>query len=94
MGFIRKIFRLTTIGGTATVGTFFWATRNDILVPLTPSDQIFHSSAYKKFNPSNNPTTDDLYIRKVPLSQLNPSLLEKKGKLAEAFCAGVWSGWG
>lgn len=91
MGFIRKIFKLTTIGGTATVGTFFWATRNDVYVPLSPSDPIFHSSHLKKLNPSNNPTINDLYVRKVPLSELNPSLLEKKGKLTEAFCAGIWS---
>lgn len=33
-------------------------------------------------------------IRKVPLSQIDPKLLEKKGKLAEKFCAGVWGGLG
>ena len=94
MGFIGKILKLTTIGGTATVGTFFWATRNDVYVPLSPSDPIFHSASFKKLNPSKNPTTHDLYVRKVPLSQLNSVLLEKKGKLAEAFCAGIWSRWG
>lgn len=33
-------------------------------------------------------------MRRVPLSQIKPELLEKDGKLAEAFCAGVWSGLG
>lgn len=90
MGFFRKAF----IGGTATIGTFLWITRKDEFVPMTPTDEIYESKNFKKFNPSNNPTTHDLYVRKVPLSQLNPSLLEKKGKLVEAFCVGIWSRWG
>ncbi|KAL4891811.1 hypothetical protein BDV59DRAFT_181028 [Aspergillus ambiguus] len=94
MGFIKKAFKLTTYGGTATLGAFFWATRKDVFVPMSPSDSIFHSNFYRAQNPSNNPTVHDFCIRRVPLSDIDPSLLEKKGKLAEAFCAGVWSGWG
>ena len=35
-------------------------------------------------------------MRKVPLAQIKPQLLEKEGegKLVEAFCAGVWGGIG
>ena len=35
-------------------------------------------------------------MRKVPLSKIKPQLLEKEkeGKLVEAFCAGVWGGYG
>ncbi|EAU37806.1 conserved hypothetical protein [Aspergillus terreus NIH2624] len=94
MGFIKKAFKLTTYGGTATLGAFFWATRKDVFVPMSPTDSIFHSAPYRAQNPSNNPTVHDLCVRRVPLSEINPSLLEKKGKLVEAFCAGVWSGWG
>ncbi|KAF9891626.1 hypothetical protein FE257_003637 [Aspergillus nanangensis] len=94
MGFITKAFKLTTYGGTATLGAFFWATRKDVFVPMSPTDPIFQSSHYQKQNPENNPSVHDLCIRRVPLSDINPALLEKKGKLAEAFCAGVWSGWG
>lgn len=94
MGVIRRVFRLSAIGGAASVGAFFWATRNDKFVPMTLSDHIFHSAQFHKLNPSQNPTTHDLCIRRVPLSDINPTLLEKKGKLVEAFCAGVWSGWG
>ncbi|KAB8238224.1 uncharacterized protein BDW43DRAFT_154296 [Aspergillus alliaceus] len=94
MGFIKGFLKLTTYGGLATAGTFFYTTRNAVFVPMTPADPIFQSAAYRKQNPSQNPTTHDLCVRKVPLSEINPSLLEKKGKLAEAFCAGVWSGWG
>lgn len=33
-------------------------------------------------------------MRRIPLDQIKPELLEKKGKLVEAFCAGVWGGMG
>lgn len=94
MGIIRGTLKLTSIGTAATLGTFFWATRDSTFVPLPVTDHIFQSKLFSKFNPSKNPTTHDLCIRKVPLSEINPALLEKKGKLVEAFCAGVWSGWG
>jgi hypothetical protein len=94
MGLIKRTLKLTTYGGLASLGSFFLYTRNDRFVPMTTSDPIFNHPFYHKFNPSGNPTTHDLCIRRVPLSEINPSLLEKKGKLVEAFCAGVWSGWG
>ncbi|OJJ47325.1 hypothetical protein ASPZODRAFT_16005 [Penicilliopsis zonata CBS 506.65] len=94
MGIIGKFVKLTTYGGVATVGAFFWSTRRDVFVPMPLSDHIFHSPQHVKLNPSQNPTTHDLCVRRVPLSDINPTLLEKKGRLVEAFCAGVWSGWG
>ncbi|KAF7159720.1 hypothetical protein CNMCM6106_007122 [Aspergillus hiratsukae] len=94
MGIFSRFLKLTTIGGAATAGGFFWYTRNDVFVPLPLSDRIFHSARFNVLNPLRNPTTHDLCIRKVPLSEIDPTLLEKKGKLVEAFCAGVWSGWG
>jgi len=33
-------------------------------------------------------------VRKIPLNRIKPQLLEKEGKLVEAFCAGVWGGLG
>ncbi|KAL4966086.1 uncharacterized protein BDV14DRAFT_171593 [Aspergillus stella-maris] len=94
MGIITRTLKLGTYTGLASVAGFFAYTRNDRFVPMTPTDPIFGHSLFAKFNPSKNPTTHDLCIRRVPLSEINPSLLEKKGKLVEAFCAGVWSGWG
>jgi hypothetical protein len=94
MGIFSRFLKLTTIGGAATAGGFFWYTRNDEFVPLPLSDRIFHSARFNALNPLRNPTMHDLCIRKVPLSEIDPVLLEKKGKLVEAFCAGVWSGWG
>lgn len=94
MGLIKRVFKLTTYGGAASVGAFFWGTRKSTFVPMTPSDPIFSSAFHRAQNPEGNPPTYDLCIRRVPLSEINPTLLEKKGKLTEAFCAGIWSGWG
>ncbi|KAL4754418.1 hypothetical protein BDW72DRAFT_166821 [Aspergillus terricola var. indicus] len=94
MGLITRTLKLGTYTGLASLGAFFAYTRNDRFVDMPPTDPIFSHPLYAKFNPSKNPTTHDLCIRRVPLSEINPSLLEKKGKLVEAFCAGVWSGWG
>lgn len=57
-------------------------------------DYLFNSTLFARYNPNNAPVTQDLAVRRVPLSQIKPELLEKDGKLAEAFCAGVWSGLG
>lgn len=95
MGLIKKAFKLTTVGGAATIGTFFYMTRNSTIIsPLSPSDPLYESSFYQKYNPLNNPTTNDVCVRKVPLSKIDAGLLEKDGKLVEAFCAGVWGGIG
>jgi hypothetical protein len=73
---------------------FFGATRNDVFEPMDANDPIFSSPFFQKFNPERNPTLHDLCVRRMPLDKINPSLLEKKGKLVEAFCAGVWGGMG
>jgi hypothetical protein len=94
MGLITKTFKLATMGGAAAVGAFAFGTRNSNFVPVSSADPIFGSAAYLKNNPNKNPATHDLCIKKVPLSQIKPQLLESEGKLVEAFCAGVWSGLG
>lgn len=94
MGLTRRILKLTTYTTTATLGAFFYSTRNSTFTPLPATDHIFHSSHFHTLNPSRNPTTHDLCVRRVNLSDVQPALLEKKGALVEAFCAGVWSGWG
>lgn len=94
MGLTRRLLKLTTYTTTATLGAFFYSTRNSTFTPLPATDHIFHSSHFHALNPERNPTTHDLCVRRVPLSDIQPALLEKKGALVEAFCAGVWSGWG
>lgn len=94
MGLISKLFKTAVAGGAATGASFLYLTKDSKFVPLSPTDAIFSSAGYRKYNPSKNPATQDLCIKRVPLSQIKPQLLEKEGKLAEAFCAGVWSGLG
>ena len=94
MGFFRTIIQTAVIGGAASTGAFFYGVRNSKFVPISASDAIFNSVAYNKFNPEKNPSTKDLCVRKVPLNQVKPQLLEKEGRLVEAFCAGVWGGVG
>ncbi|PYH91833.1 hypothetical protein BO71DRAFT_451852 [Aspergillus ellipticus CBS 707.79] len=94
MGFLRSALKVGTIGGAASVGLFFAAVRKNTFEPMTPADPIFQHPLYQKLNPSNNPPSYDVCVRRVPLKDINPALLEKKGKLTEAFCAGVWSGFG
>lgn len=61
---------------------------------MQPTDYLFNHTLYARYNPENNPTTADVCVRRVPLDKIKPEYLEKEGKLAERFCAGVWSGFG
>ncbi|OKL60713.1 hypothetical protein UA08_03985 [Talaromyces atroroseus] len=94
MGIIGRVLKLTTYGGVATLGAHFVWTRNSTVEPLPATDYLFTSPSFKKFNPNQNAVLSDVCVRRVPLSHIDPLLLEKKGKLAEAFCAGVWGGLG
>ncbi|KAI9052348.1 hypothetical protein LZ554_003698 [Drepanopeziza brunnea f. sp. 'monogermtubi'] len=94
MGVIRTLFSTAVLGGAGSGAAFAFWTRNSHFVPLPPTDAIFASSAYAAQNPNGNPVTKDLCVRRVPLREIRPRLLEKEGKLVEAFCAGVWSGYG
>ncbi|KAF7373344.1 14-alpha sterol demethylase Cyp51B protein [Mycena sanguinolenta] len=91
-----KFVLYTSAAGAVGFGGFLFVTRKSRFVPFEfTSDPIFSSGHFKKFNPNGNaPALHDLCVRKVPLSQIKPELLKEEGKLAEAFCAGVWSGFG
>ncbi|PQE26550.1 14-alpha sterol demethylase Cyp51B protein [Rutstroemia sp. NJR-2017a BBW] len=94
MGILRTTLSTALLGATGAAGGWAFWTRNSKFVPISASDPIFSSRAYKRNNPNNNPATQDLCVRKVPLGKIKPHLLEKEGKLVEAFCAGVWGGSG
>ncbi|RDW73707.1 hypothetical protein BP5796_07149 [Coleophoma crateriformis] len=87
-------FKTALVGAPLGAGAFAVWTRNCKFVPVSPSDPIFQSASYLKNNPLKNPATQDMCVRRVPLKDIKPQLLEKEGKLAEAFCAGVWGGLG
>ncbi|KAJ5987767.1 hypothetical protein N7481_002977 [Penicillium waksmanii] len=94
MGLISRTLKISAAGTVASIGVFFGATRNDVFQPMDSSDPIFSSPFFQKYNPNRNPTLHDVCVRRIELSKIEPSLLEKKGKLVEAFCAGVWGGMG
>lgn len=94
MGFICRLLKTTAYGSAATAGTFYYFTKDSRFVPLSADDHLFRSSHFRKFNPKNNPTTHDYCVRKVPLSAIDPRLLQKPGALVEGFCASVWGGLG
>lgn len=98
MSFFSKAVFYTgwgTLGGTL---GYVALTRKNKIQPVSPTDYIFNSTQFARYNPSNLPATNDVCVRKVPVGKIKPELLEsaEKGEttLVERFCAGVWSGWG
>jgi len=94
MGILRTAFAVTGWGSLAAASTFVALTRKSKVNPIPANDYIFNSTHYARYNPSNAPVTQDVCTRRVPLDKIRPELLEKDGKLVEAFCAGIWSGVG
>ena len=96
MGVFRTALALTGWGsfGSA-LGYTIW-TRKSKVLPVPSTDYIFNHTLFARYNPNNNPVTQDVCVRRVPLEQIRPDLLEKEdeGKLVEKFCAGVWGGLG
>jgi hypothetical protein len=92
MGFLRKAVYtglLATSGSAA-----FLAAKNPVIAPLTSDDGIWKSAVYRKHNPSKNPSTQDVCIKRIPLSKIRPELLQREGDLALEFCRGLWGGLG
>lgn len=94
MGIIRKAIGVTGWTALGTAIGFTVYTRKSKIYDLEPTDYLLGNTILARFNPYNNPMMKDICVRKVPIEQIRPELLEKEGKLVEAFCAGVWSGAG
>lgn len=94
MAILRSFLRTSIIGTGGAAAAFTYLVRNSTFVPVSSQDPVLSSPAFLRNNPNGNPRTHDLCVRTVPLSQLKPQLLEKDGRLVEAFCAGVWGGLG
>lgn len=93
---MSRFIKRTIYTGIAT-GTAFAAYvggTTSVIWPLPLDDPLWSSSVYARHNPHGNPSTQDVCIKRVPLSKIRPELLEKEGDLALEFCRGVWSGWG
>ena len=94
MGFFRTALTLTGWGSLGGALSYTFYTRKSKIYPLQPTDYLFGTTLFARFNPYNNPAVSDICTRSVPLSKIKPELLEREGRLVEAFCAGVWSGKG
>ncbi|KAH6880792.1 hypothetical protein B0T10DRAFT_143340 [Thelonectria olida] len=92
MGIIRKTI-FASLLGTSTAAAYL-AAKNPVISPLPPNDAIWSSSVYKRHNPSRNPATQDVCIRRIPIDKIRPELLQNNGDLTVEFCRGVWSGVG
>ena len=87
------------VSAFATTCAFFVWTKHCKFVDLSPAtDPVFQSPFFRIYNPDSNPTTHDLCIRRIPLFKLKPELVKDAAdggtKMVEAFCAGVWGGFG
>lgn len=92
MGLITKTIFTGLLGASSTAA--FLAARNPVISPLAATDSIWTSNAYRRYNPAKNPATQDVCVKRIPLSKIRPDLLQKEGDLAVEFCRGVWSGLG
>lgn len=87
--------------GASLAGAGAWQlwTMNCYFELLGPdNDPLFQSRYFEQHNPGNHPSLNDSCVRKVPLSQIPPDLVDDAlnggSKLVERFCAGVWGGYG
>jgi hypothetical protein len=94
MPIFRKTFYAAVLGTTTATGLVFYTTRRSTIIPVPTTDPIYTSTAYLAQNPLNNPVTQDIVVRLVPLSSVRPELLARPGALAEAATAGVFGGLG
>lgn len=92
MGIIRKATVGTIVGAAAAVG--YLRASTTIISPLPLDDGLWTSKIYKRNNAFQNPSTNDVCVKQIPLDKIRPELLQKDGDLALEFCRGVWSGWG
>lgn len=92
MGLISKAVYSSVVGTTGLAA--YLAAKNPVISPLAAADPIWSSRLYKRYNPSANPATQDVCIKRIPISKIRPELLNNKGDLALEYCRGVWSGVG
>lgn len=90
--FLKRTIYTGLATGTAFAG--YVAGTTSIICPLPIDDPLWGSSVYARHNVHNNPTTQDVCIKRIPLGKVRPELLQKDGDLSLEFCRGVWGGWG
>lgn len=95
MGFFRKLKICTgVLTGLGTAGLGYLGLSTSIISPLPDDDPLWRSKSFAKYNLHQNPSTQDVCTKRIPLSKIKPELLEREGDLALEFCRGVWGGLG
>ncbi len=93
-----KVLGVSGIGAVTSIAGFFVWTKHCDMQDLPATDPLFSSAAYKHFNPRTNPSMSDVCVRRLPLHQIRPDLLDDDrrggGKLVETFCGGIYGGKG
>ncbi|KAG8412136.1 hypothetical protein J3458_014330 [Metarhizium acridum] len=92
MGLISKAVFSSLVGTTSLAA--YLAAKNPVISPLAASDPIWTSKLFKRYNPSANPATQDVCIKRVSLDKIRPELLKNPGDLVLEYCRGIWSGYG
>jgi hypothetical protein len=92
MGIIKK---LTVGSGVLSGGVLgYLGLATTIISPLPQDDPLWRSKSYAKYNAHQNSSTQDICLKRIPLSKIRPDLLQNEGDLALEFCRGVWGGLG
>lgn len=91
MGLLRKAVAVTGWGALGTAVAFTVYTRKSKIYDLPPTDYLLGTTILARFNPYNNPMMQDICVRRVPIERIRPELLQREGKLVEAFSAGIVS---
>lgn len=94
MGLFRTAIVFTGWSSLGAAIIFVTSTRRSKIYPVGTDDYIFNTTQYARLNANNAPYSHDICVRKVPLGTIKPELLEKEGRLVEAFSQGVWGGSG
>ncbi|OTB00344.1 hypothetical protein M426DRAFT_324389 [Hypoxylon sp. CI-4A] len=91
MGAIRRTFKtlLLTAGG----GAAYLSTSTTLTTPLPVNDELLTSRTFKRYNPHNNPTLQDVVTKRVPLAHVRPELRDNEAALATEFARGAWAGY-
>ncbi|KAL2127332.1 hypothetical protein VTI74DRAFT_10893 [Chaetomium olivicolor] len=92
MGILKRLFLGTGVLTGGALGYLGAATT--IISPLPKDDPLWRSKSYARYNFHQNPSTQDVCVKRIPLSKIKPELLQHEGDLATEFCRGVWGGLG
>lgn len=93
MPLLRKTLAVTGWTSLGAALAFTISTRKSTIHPVPETDYLLSTTLFARYNPNPNPSMRDICLRRVPLDRIKPELLAHEGRLVEAFCGAVWSGW-